>query len=260
MSFDVAAGAYRRYMGRFSEPLGPVFAEFAGVRPGMTALDVGCGPGALTAPLVRTLGAQAVAAVDPSVSFVAATRDGFPGVDVRVAEAEHLPFDDDAFDAALAQLVVHFMPDPVAGLQEMARVTRPGGVVAACVWDHGGGAGPLGTFWRAVHDVDPDAHDESQLAGSREGHLARLAADAGLDDPRSGALTVTVGFASFDAWWDPFTLGVGPGGAHVAALDDGARRVLRDRCAALLPSGPFEVTALAWAVRGVVGAKITRCI
>lgn len=256
MSFDVAAEAYRRFMGRFSEPLAPVFAEFAGVRPGMSALDVGCGPGALTAPLVRALGASSVAAIDPSASFVAATRERFPGVDVRDGVAEHLPFADASFGATLAQLVVHFMADPVAGLAEMARVTRPGGVVAACVWDHGGGAGPLGAFWRAVHDLDPDATDEPPLAGSVEGQLAELFAAAGMDaGVRSDPLSVTVPFATFDAWWEPFTLGVGPAGAYVATIDDDARAALRDRCAALLPAAGFEVTALAWGARAIVGRR-----
>ena len=122
---------------------------------------------------------DAVAAVDPSESFVAAARERNPGVDVRRAAAEDLPFADGEFDAALAQLVVHFMADPVAGLKEMARV---GGVVAACVWDHQGGQGPLGVFWEAVRSLDPDARDESDLAGAREGHLAELFAQAGLGE------------------------------------------------------------------------------
>lgn len=252
MSFDVAADAYGRYMGRFSEPLAPVFAEFAGVLPGTTALDVGCGPGALTAVLVEALGRDAVAAVDPSEPFVAAARARFPGVDVQRGVAEQLPYPPDTFDTAVAQLVVHFMPDPVGGLAEMARVTRPGGVVAACVWDHGAGGGPLAVFWRAVQDLDPGALDESGLAGSREGHLAELFEAAGLTAVASGVLTVTVPIASFDEWWEPYTFGVGPGGSYVASLDDDARAALRSRCAELLPMAPFEVTALAWAARGVV--------
>src|SRR5438128_8966575 len=137
MNFDVAADAYDRFMGRFSRQLSPQLADFAGIRAGQHVLDVGCGPGALTAELVSRLGPQLVAAVDPSVSFVAAARARNPGVDVRTASAEHLPFEDGAFDAALAQLVVHFMTDSVAGLAEMRRVIRQAGVVAACVWDHG---------------------------------------------------------------------------------------------------------------------------
>ena len=115
MSFEVAAAAYDRFMGGYSVQLGPGLAELAGVRPGQRALDVGCGPGALTGELVARLGADAVAAVDPSEPFVAAARGRHPGVDVRQASAESLPFADDSFDTALAQLVVHFMRDPIAG-------------------------------------------------------------------------------------------------------------------------------------------------
>src|SRR5919108_261504 len=154
MSFDVAAAAYDRFMGRYSRLLSPQMADLAGVSDGQRVLDVGCGPGALTAELVARLGATSVAAVDPSEPFVAAARERHPGVDVRRASAESMPFGDDTFDGTLAQLVVHFMTDPVAGLAEMARVTRPGGVVAACVWDHGGDLGPLNTFWRAARDLD----------------------------------------------------------------------------------------------------------
>lgn len=249
MSFEVSADAYGRFMGSFSQPLAVLFADFAGVEAGRRALDVGCGPGALTAHLVRRLGAKAVSAVDPSASFVAAARTRLPEVDIRSAPAERLPFPDDSFDLALAQLVVHFMGDPVAGLAEMARVTRPGGVVAACVWDHAGGTGPLATFWQAVHDLDPRAQDESALAGAREGHLAELCEAAHLKDVKTTTLTVTVRFASFDGWWEPFTLGVGPAGAYVTRLDEARRDALRSRCAALLPPPPFEIAATAWGVR-----------
>ena len=106
----------------------------------------------------------------------------------------------------------------------MARVTRPGGTVAACVWDHAGGTGPLSLFWEAVHDVDPDADDESDLAGSRAGHLVELFEQAGLADVERGSVSVTLEFATFEEWWDPFTLGVGPAGAYVARLDDAGPR------------------------------------
>ena len=170
-----------RFMGKYSEPLATQFADLAGVRAGQQVLDVGCGPGALTAELVSRVGADAVSAVEPSASFAAATRERLPGVEVRLSPAEQLPFPDGAFDAAMAQLVVHFMADPVTGLREMGRVTRPGGVVAACVWDHAGDRGPLTAFWSAVRALDPAAPDESGLAGVREGHLAELFAQAGLD-------------------------------------------------------------------------------
>ena len=249
VTFNVSADSYARFMGRFSEPLAVQFADLAGVRAGQRALDVGCGPGALTAHLVERLGSSAVCAIDPSEPFVAAVRARFPGVEARGGSAEQLPFPDGSFDVALAQLVVHFMTDPVAGLAEMARVTRPGGLVAACVWDHAGGKGPLSPFWQAVHDLDPQARDESGLAGAREGHLAELCGAAGLHHVEPSSLTVTVSFATFADWWEPFLLGVGPAGAYVMQLDEERREALRVRCASLLPSAPFRLAASAWCVR-----------
>jgi len=250
MIFDVSADAYMRFMGRYSEPLAARFADLAAVRHGQRVLDVGCGPGALTAELVRRLGASAVCAVDPSKPFAAAVGERLPGVEVAVAAAERLPFPDGAFDAVLAQLVVHFMADPVAGLHEMGRVTRPGGTVAACVWDHAGGRGPLTTFWRAVRELDPSAPDESGLAGVGEGQLAGLFGRAGLTVAAATALTVQVRQATFGEWWQPFTLGVGPAGTYVASLTGERRRLLRERCQQLLGEGPVDVSATAWAVTG----------
>jgi SAM-dependent methyltransferase len=251
VSFDVSADAYMRFMGKYSEPLAAQFAELAGIRSGQRVLDVGCGPGALTAQLAGRIGPVAVSAVDPSPSFAAAVRERLPGVDVRLSAAEKLPFPEGAFDAALAQLVVHFMADPVAGLREMSRVTRPGGVVAACVWDHAGGRGPLTTFWSAVRELDPAADDESGLPGVRDGDLARLFAAAGLGGTQVTTLTVRARHASFEQWWEPFTLGVGPAGSYVASLAPDRRTALREQCRRLLPAGSFQTSAAAWAATGL---------
>jgi len=203
VTFDVSADAYMRFMGRYSEPLAVLFADLAGVARGQRALDVGCGPGALTAELAGRLGPAAVCAAEPSESFAAAARERLPGVDVRLSAAEHLPFREGGFDVVLAQLVVHFMADPVAGLREMGRVTCPGGTVAACVWDHAGGRGPLALFWRAARELDPSACDESGLAGVREGDLAGLFTQAGLRRARATTLTIRVRHSSFGQWWEP---------------------------------------------------------
>jgi len=251
MTFDVGADAYGRFMGRFSNPLAAAFVQLAGLEPGASAVDVGCGTGALTAELVPLLGAEAVSAVDPSEPFVVAMRLRFPDVDVRHSTAERLPYPDDSFDCALASLVVSFMTDPVAGIAEMARVTRPDGLVGATVWDHAGKTGPLSPFWAAVLEVDPDAHDESALAGVREGQLGHLFDAAGLHDIDSTTLTVHVAVADFSDWWEPFTLGVGPAGDYVARLDEDGRERLKAQCARVFPqSGPFEVAASAWTVLG----------
>jgi SAM-dependent methyltransferase len=257
VSFAVAADAYDRFMGRYSVPLAPEFADFADVAEGQRVLDVGCGPGALTAELVRRTGAGQISAVDPSESFVAALQERHPDVEAHQAAAEDLPFPDDAFDASLAQLVVHFMADPVAGLREMVRVTRRGGVVAASVWDHGGGHGPLSVYWQAARELDPVAPDESQLAGANHGDLTDIFSAAGLHDIEEVALAVRVEHPTFEDWWEPYTLGVGPAGAYIARLDDQHRERLRARCAELLPVAPFVLTAQAWAARARVAREST---
>src|SRR4051794_12231810 len=194
-------------MGHYSSQLAGRLADLAGVRAGQRALDVGCGPGALTAELVSRVGKDGVAAVDPSPSFAAANRERHPGVAVTEATAEDLPFDDDGFDAALAQLVVHFMADPVAGLREMARVTRPGGAVVASVWDHADKRSPVAALWRAAHALGQDPDDESNLAGARRGHLAELFTAAGLRDVEATDHVVAMTWSSYEAWWEPFTYG-----------------------------------------------------
>lgn len=251
-TFGAGAEAYEHYMGRWSERLVAPFATFAGVEAGARALDVGCGPGALTAELVGRLGSSMVSAVEPNPEFRAAAMEQLPDVDIRAATVEHLPFEDGTFDATLAQLVVHFMPDPVAGLREMARVTRPGGVVAACVWDYPGGRGPLGPFWEAARELDPAVEDESRLPGVRDGHLAELLGAAGLASVTQTAIPVTRAFPAFEEWWHPFTLGLGPGGVYVASLDERRTAALRERCRAMLPGGAFALEASAWAACGTV--------
>ena len=251
MSFDVAASAYDGFMGRYSRLLSGQMADLASVQPGQRALDVGCGTGALTGELVLRLGPSCVTAVDPSDSFVAATRSRHPGVEVLRATAESLPFPDGTFDATVAQLVVHFMEDPIAGLTEMARVTRSGGVVAACVWDHGGSQGPLRLFWDAARDLDPDVDDESRRPGTHAGHLARLFRAAGLRDVQGTTLSVRLEHATFETWWEPFTRGVGPAGAYLTSLDGYRRVALRDLCRQRVTSEPFAISAVAWAARGL---------
>lgn len=247
MPFDAGADAYSRFMGRYSRPLAAAFVEQFSLRPGQHVIDVGCGSGALTAAVADVVGEDHVVAVDPERKLALTVRADVTRK-VAIAEAERLPFADAVFDAAFAQLVVHFMRDPVAGLAEMARVAVSGGLVAVSVWDHGDGAGPLGTFWRAVHDLDPNARDESKLPGVRAGSLSDLCCKAGLTIKLDSSLTVSVKHSSFEDWWDPFLLGVGPAGAYVAGLSDDLRDELRERCRELQPRGAFTVDARAWTV------------
>jgi SAM-dependent methyltransferase len=247
VGFDVSPEAYTRYMGRYAEPLAEVFVTFAGVGAD-EVLDVGCGPGALTARLL-SIGSR-VTAIDPAPTFVDAARERFPDIEVSRGTAEELPYGTATFDAALAQLVVHFMADPVAGLAQMARVTRPGGVVAACVWD--GPTGALAPFWDAVHTIDPDAQDEALLAGAHHGHLTALFGDAGLCNVAEDGIRVDVVHPTFEEWWEPYTFGVGPAGDYVQNLDDDGRSRLESAARERLGDGPFTVPATAWAARGTV--------
>jgi len=250
MTFKVSADDYGAFMGRFSGPLAVAFADDLELAPGMRAIDVGSGPGALTTVLVDRLGADHVVAADPSEPFVDAARIRFPGVEVHLAPAESLPVADEAFDVAAAQLVVHFMADPAAGIAEMRRVTREGGLVAASCWDFEGDRSPLAVFWDGVRHFDPSHPGEVNEAGAREGQLGAYFRAAGLRDVRESTVTVSVAMQTFDDYWTPFTLGVGPAGAHLAGLDDAGKAELSAVCESLFPPTPCDLEVTAWAAFG----------
>jgi SAM-dependent methyltransferase len=250
MGFDMPGSAYDRFMGRYSEPLAVPFVDWLDPAPGGRALDVGCGPGALTARLVDRLGADRVVAVDPSESFLTSLRERLPDVATHRATADDLPFEDDSFDEVAAQLVVHFMPEPVAGLAEMRRVARPGTRVAACTWDLAGGRAPISLLWRAARDLDPGVRGEEVRPGVARGDLTRIFLEAGLQDVDETELSVTVAHPTFEEWWEPYLATVGPIGEAVAALDPARREQLRATCRERLGDGPFELTAVAFAARG----------
>jgi SAM-dependent methyltransferase len=256
MAFQVSGEAYDRFMGRYSVPLALVFADFAGIahQEDTRVLDVGCGPGALTQELVRRLGADRVAAADPSPQFVAACRERLPEVDVREAPAERLSWEDDSFDTALAQLVLSFVQDGPAAARELRRVVRPGGVVAACMWAAEGGMEMLKVFWQSARALAPSARDEAGMPYRTVAELRTLWEEAGLEAIETGPLDVIVGYESFDDFWEPFLGGVGPAGGYVAALEDERRVALREQVRRGLkePVGAFRLSARAWAVRGVV--------
>jgi ubiquinone/menaquinone biosynthesis C-methylase UbiE len=249
---------YDQHVGRHGAQLASALVGFAGVESGMRVLDVGCGPGALTAVLADRLGTGRVAAADPSEPFADACRARLPGVDVVVAAAEALPFGDGAFDAVLSQLVINFMRDPAGGVREMARVTRPGGTVASCVWDYRGEMTLLRAFWDAAREVDPQraalADEGVVMRWCGEGELAQLWRDAGLRQVRFGPLIVGASYADFEDLWSPFPTGVAPSGAFCKALDQKRRSALHDAYRRRLGvgDGPFELTARAWAVAGTV--------
>jgi SAM-dependent methyltransferase len=246
--FNVSDSSYDNFMGRFSVPLGPLFADFAGIEAGQRVLDVGAGTGALTIELVRR--GAATFAADPSPPFVAVLRERFPDIGVHEAPAEELPWPDESFDAALAQLVVTFMRDAPAGVAEMRRVVRPGGVVAVCMWDREG-MEMLAAVNRTQQALDPSRPTSEQRTNYRtreeiEGLFG--------DDVEVELLEVEAGYSGIDEFWNALADGAGPAGVWAASLDDAQRRQAREEIYRQVgePDGPFTLTGRAWA------AKVTR--
>jgi SAM-dependent methyltransferase len=253
VTFETSRQAYDAFMGRYADRLAPLLVAFTEVERGETVLDVGCGPGSLTEALAADVGAENVAAIDPSEQFATATAERVPAADVRVGAAESLPWPDDTFDAALAQLVVNFMSDADAGVGEMRRVIRPGGTVAACTWDYSGGMTMLRTFWDAALALDPAAPDEARtMHFNDQDKLRELWLRVGLEALETDALVVEVSYRDFDDYWEPFLGGVGPAGAYCSSLDPDRRGLLREECRRRLgdPDGAFTLGATAWAVKG----------
>ena len=256
-TFQAPADAYDAFMGRYSQQLAPLFADFCELSRGQRLLDVGCGPGAFTSVAVARLGIQAVSGIDPAPHFVETNRARHPGLDVRQAPAEAIPYGAGEFDVAASQLVIHFLSDPAQGAREMARVVRTGGTVAACVWDFSQGMEMLRAFWDAALSLWPDAPDEGHvLRFGREHELADLLGDAGLTHLVESTLTVTSLYDSFAELWSTLLGGIGPAGAYLLSKDPGDRNALREALFQRLgrPTGPFILQAVARAVRATTPA------
>ena len=254
--FQAPAEVYDRFVGRYSSGLARGMCTAAGIRPGQRALDVGCGSGALLVALAAIVGEESVVGIDPSEPFLEAARAKVPGAKVLVGSAEALPFADGEFDASLAQLVINFLDDPAAGVAEMARVTRRGGVVAACVWDYAGGMTLLRTFWEAALVVDPDgarARMEHQMPFARPDELVELWQTT-VTAVAVSAIDVEASYEDFNDLWMPFLGGVGPAGSYAASLGPDAQSRLAEEFSRGLgsPAGSFTLSARAWCAVGRV--------
>jgi SAM-dependent methyltransferase len=240
--------------------LAPRFVQFAGVRDGDAVLDVGSGTGALTAAVAKVAPSSRIVGIDPAAPYVALAQSqhGSASISFEVGDAQQMRFDTATFDRTLSLLVVNFIPDARKALDEMKRVTRPKGTVAAAVWDYGEGMEMLRAFWDEVVALAPaqDKKDERYMPFCRRGELASLWRERGLRDVVEDGLTIEARFTSFDDFWTPFLESQGPAGVYVESLAPADREALRLRLRRRLlgegPDGAIVMHARAWAVRGTI--------
>jgi SAM-dependent methyltransferase len=251
--------SYERFMGRWSRKLAEPFLDFVGLGPACNVLDVGCGTGALTEAILRRHPHNTAVGVDPSPDFLEEARSRIDGERARfeVVDARSIPEPDASFDAALSMLALNFVPEPMAAVREMSRVTKQGGSVGGVLWDISDGMLMLRRFWDAAVEIDPaaDSLDERHHALCVENRLMELFQSAGLLGVVGSKLTVPMQFESFDDYWQPFLGGQGPAGAFVQSLANEDREKLRELLRSRLSPGDqkFDLSATAWAVKAVVG-------
>lgn len=247
--------AYEPYVGRWSRMLAPRFLAWALPSPPARALDVGCGTGALSESLVEH-GAREVVGIDASPAYVAHAARRVPRGRFEPADAQRLPFPDASFDAAVSGLVLNFVPDPSAAAREMRRVVRPGGVVAAYVWDYAGRMEMMRVFWDAAIELDPDAaklDEGARFPLCAPDALRELFEHAGLARVEASHVDQPTTFRDFDDYWSPFLGGQGPAPTYCMSLREEDRARLRERIREKLPTrsdGSIPLVARAWTVKG----------
>jgi SAM-dependent methyltransferase len=249
---------YERYVGRWSRRVASEFLAWLDQPPQRRWLDLGCGTGALCEAIVERCAPALVVGVEPSEGFLAVARERLRDrASLRIGTASALPLDDAAVDVAVSGLVLNFVPDVSAALAELRRVTRPGGTLAAYLWDYADGMQLIRRFWDAAAALDARAaalDEGARFPLCRAEPLAALFAEAGLRDVAVRAIDIPTRFPSFDDYWQPFLGGQGPAPAYAMSLDEAARERLRERLRADLPAaapdGSIALTARAWAVKG----------
>ncbi len=251
----VDGGAYEQYMGVWSQLVGARFLDWLAPAQGLRWLDVGCGNGAFTELLVSRGAPARIHGIDPAPAQLAfaRTRPALASVEFDEGNAMALPYPDQAFDAAVMPLVIFFVPDPLRGVQEMARVVAPGGLVSAYAWDMEQGGFPYLVLQEELLALGAVLPVPPSPDASRREVLQTLWEEAGLEAVETTAIEVTRTFASLDDYWQ--TVQQGPSvGPTLAAMSDADRATLQARLAVRLPpdaSGRVTYAARAHAVRGV---------
>jgi SAM-dependent methyltransferase len=252
---------YEQYVGRWSRRIAPRFLSWLNIPAGRRWLDVGCGTGALSAAILDQCAPLSVIALEPSEGFLEKAKEQLGSrVLLRRGSAAEIPLDDRSVDVTVSGLVLNFVPNGRAAVSEMARVTAPGGMIAAYVWDYSEKMELMRYFWDAAVELNPEAAklDEGvRFPVCRPEALTELFAGAGLRGIEVTAIDVTTSFADFEDYWRPFLGGQGPAPAYAVALDDTARGRLAERLKRRLPlqaDGSISLTARAWAVRGSVAS------
>lgn len=254
----VAGDLYEPYVGRWSRLVARDFLRWLDLPTHLDWLDVGCGTGALTQTILQQMQPQSVTGVDPSAGFIdyARAHVSDPRVRFEVADAQSLPMEAGRFDVAVSGLVLNFVPKPSLAVQEMTRAVRPGGVVAAYVWDYGGKMEMMRYFWDATIALDPAASklvEAIRFPMCNPPALTELFEDAGLQDVQTLMIDAHTTFRNFDDYWNPFLGGQGPAPAYAMSLSEEHRSALRDRIRETLPiasDGSVALIARSWAVRG----------
>jgi ubiquinone/menaquinone biosynthesis C-methylase UbiE len=255
-NFSDGAG-YERFMGRWSRLVGQQFLAWVNAPKGKSWLDVGCGNGAFTEEICKNAAPSAVIGVDPSEGQLAfaRTRPGTPGAKYQLSDATPLPFDNASFDLTDMALVIAFVPDPALAVAEMARVTKPGGIVASYMWDLPGGGVPLSQMMRAMKEIGCPTLQPPNAAFSSMNPKRQLWVDAGLKSVETTVIRITVSFNDFDDFWQTNTLPLGPQAKIIQDMSAETKEKLRAQLQKTLPiaqGGRIEFEAFANAVKGIV--------
>jgi SAM-dependent methyltransferase len=251
--------AYEPYVGRWSRLVAREFLDWLNVLPDSRWLDVGCGTGALSQTILALAAPGAVKGIDRSEGFVtfARTQVQDERVQFEVGDAQALSVETGAYDAVVSGLMLNFIPQPQQAVAEMARATRPGGVVAAYVWDYAGKMQLMRHFWDAATALDPAASDLDEgrrFPLCQPDPLTALFHNAGLKEIKTRSIDVSTDFRDFEDYWSPFLGGQGPAPSYVMSLSEERRVVLRERIRSGLPfalDGSIPLVARAWAVKGI---------